>query len=211
MKTLLWGITILIIIGIGGFMYRNAVESSQGAVACPVSFFQCPDGTEIPPLAGSCSFPACPPPNVSFPDSNLAFAIPDGFSATTTPDSASIAAYTNGTASTSALIIIRLFTVASSSTPLAVIQQTAITMPSGALLPVGALSSITLGGMNFTVAPIERYDGVVDTAYYLARGTDVLRFDAIDQNVPGWTAGDNLDTSTLPGDNALRQLLGTLQ
>src|ERR1019366_6478404 len=118
------------------------------AIACPVNYFQCPDGTQVPHLAGSCDFPACPLPNVSFPDSNIAFAIPDGFSATTTPDAASIVAYAGTEASTSGSIIIRRFAIEASSTALATIQRTAISGTSGAPIPVTSLSSTFLGGNN---------------------------------------------------------------
>jgi hypothetical protein len=50
----------------------------------------------------------------------------------------------------------------------------------------------------------------VDTAYYLARGSDVLRFDAIDGNVTNW-ADSSLNIQQLPVNAALRKLLTTLQ
>ena len=210
MKSLLFGILLIILIGVGGLVYRNAVEHPQQPIACPVDSLQCPDGTSVPHVANSCDFPACPPPNVSFPDSNIAFAVPDGFIATTTSDATDIAAYANTNASTSASIIIRRFAVIASSTALATIQQTAISGTSGAPVPITAFSSTVLERMNFTVVAIERSAGVVDTAYYLSRGTDVLRFDAIDQNVLNW-ADPILDISTLPAHAALTKLLATLR
>jgi len=210
MKSLLWGITIVVLLGIGGFVYRNAVENPAQTVACPVNYFQCPDGTQVPHLAGSCDFPACPPPNVSLSDINIAFALPDGFTATTTPDAASVAAYASEGTSTSATIVIRSFAINASSTALATIEQTAVSGTSGAPVPFTSLSSVVLGGTNFTVAPIEQFEGLVDTAYYLVRGSDVLRFDAIDTNVENWNS-DNLDITQLPAEVAVRQLLTTLQ
>ena len=56
---------------------------------------------------------------------------------------------------------------------------------------------------------IERFEGVVTVAYYLARTTDVLRFDAIDRGVD-WT-NPSLDTAVLPTQTALRNLLTSLQ
>jgi len=67
-----------------------------------------------------------------------------------------------------------------------------------------------LGGTNFTVVPIQRFEGVIDTAYYLSRGADVVRFDAIDSNVANWTAS-GLNINQLPAEAALRKLLSTLQ
>ncbi len=211
MKSLLLGIAIILLIGIGGFVYRNAAENPTQPVACPVNYFTCPDGTQVPHLAGSCSFPSCPPPNVSLPDSNISFALPDGFSATTTPDAASIAAYSSTSTSTSAAtIVIRRFSIEASSTALATIEQTAIGGASGAPVPFTSLSSTSLGGTNFTVVPIQRFEGVIDTAYYLSRGADVVRFDAIDSNVANWTAS-GLNINQLPAEAALRKLLSTLQ
>ncbi len=204
------GILLIIIIGIGGLVYRNAIEYSAQPIACPVAASQCPDGTSVPHLPNSCDFPACPPPNVSFSDIGIAFAVPDGFVATTTSDATSIVAYANESASTSASIIIRRFAIEASSTALATIQKTAISGTSGMPVPITAFSSTVLGRANFTVVAIERFQGTVDTAYYLSRGTDVLRFDAIDQNVPNW-ADTNLSVSLLPANAALRKLLTTLE
>jgi len=67
-----------------------------------------------------------------------------------------------------------------------------------------------LGAHRFTVVSIERFEAVIDTAYYLARSADVLRFDAIDRGVVNWT-DPSLDTTALPAVTALRQLLVTLQ
>ncbi len=211
MKSLLWGIVLILILGVGGLVYRNAVEHPSEPIACPVSSLQCPDGTSVAHLAGSCEFPACPPPNVSFADTNIAFALPDGFAATTTPDPVSIAAYANtSTSTTGGVIVLRRFAVDASSTPLSIIRETAISATSGAPVPATALSSTVLGGKNFTVVTIERFEGVVDTAYYLSRGTDVLRFDAIDGNITNWT-DSTLDVTTFPAHAALRKLLVTLE
>lgn len=212
MKGFLLGILLIILVGVGGFVYRNAVEHPSQPIACPMDALVCPDGTAVARTGESCTFPACPPPNISLPDDDLSFAVPQGFSAAEVPDATSIAAYANqSAASTSAArIIIRRYSLDASSTPLAVIRQTAIGGASG--LPVGVTSftSFVSGGRRFTAVSIERFEGVVDTAYYLARSTDVVRFDAIDTGVSDWTSS-NLDTSTLPAHSALAKLLATLQ
>ncbi|MBU6490827.1 hypothetical protein KGQ25_01545 [Patescibacteria group bacterium] len=210
MKGLLFGVLLVFLVGIGGFIYRNAVEFSNQPIACPVDAEICPDGTSVSRTGLSCTFPACPPPNVSFPGVAIVFAIPSGFVSAALPDATTIAAYEMPAASTStADIIIRHYAVAASSTALAVIQQTAINLASGAPAPVTAFSSTILGTHRFTVVSIERFEGVIDVAYYLTRGTDVLRFDAIDRGVVNWT-DPNLDSSVLPAQAALRKLLATL-
>ncbi|MFZ1074858.1 MAG: hypothetical protein WAN50_00575 [Minisyncoccia bacterium] len=212
MKGLLWGILLIIIVGLGGFFYRNALENPTQPVACPLDAKLCPDGTSVARTGNSCTFAPCPPPNVSLDSVGISFAVPDGFDTTKIPGGA-IAAYdTPADASTtsSAGIVIRRYAIEASSTALATMQKTAIGNPSG--LPAGAaqFSSTVLGDHRFTVVSIERFEGVVDTAYYLARNADVLRFDAIDRNVMNWT-DQNLDVSTLPANQALQKMLSTLQ
>ena len=212
MKTLLLGIVLLIILGIGGLVYRNALEHPSQPITCPMDALACPDGTSVSRTGSSCAFPVCPPPNVALADVGVAFALPAGFVAAALPDSASVAAYqipATSSASSTAGIIIRRFAISASSTALATIQQTAIGGASGAPVSPASFTSTTFGTHRFTIVPIERFEGVIDTAYYLARGTDVLRFDAVDQGAD-WT-NPNLDVSTLPAHAALEKLLATLQ
>jgi hypothetical protein len=108
------------------------------------------------------------------------------------------------------MIIIRHYPITASSSALAVIRETAIGGASGMPVPTTSFTSTVLGSHRFTVATVERFEGVVDTSYYLARNTDVLRFDAIDTNVIGWT-DPALDQSALPAHAALITMLGTLQ
>ncbi len=211
MKSLWLGIVFIVIVGIGGLVYRNAIEHSSQPIACPMDALVCPDGTSVAREGSSCAFPACPPPNVSLADVGISFALPAGFAIAELPDAASVAAYdmnasTTGAAST---IIIRRYMIEATSTALATIQQTAISGTSGAPVSVTSLTSTVLGNHRFTAVLIERFEGVVDTAYYLARGTDVLRFDAIDRGAD-WT-NSNLNVSALPAHAALMELLATLQ
>lgn len=220
MKNLFLGILLIVILGIGGFVYRNAVEYPTQPIACPLDALLCPDGTSVSRTGSSCTFLACALPNVSLSDINISFAIPEGFTAAEFPDSASVAAYEKFTASSTnvASVIIRRYAIAASSdstsspqaTALYTIQQTAVGSPSGLPLPSTAFSSTILGTRRFTVVSIERFEGVIDTAYYLARGTDVLRFDAIDRGVMNWT-DSRQDISALPAHAALGKLLTTLQ
>jgi hypothetical protein len=212
MKDLILGILFIILVGVGGLIYRNAVEHPSQPIACPLDARACPDGTSVARTGESCTFAECLPPNVSLPAANLAFAVPEGFTATTLPDGASVAAYTYTAASSTipSRILVRKYEVASSTTALAVMQQTAIGSPSGLAIGATAFSSSVLGGRRFTIVSIERFEGVIDTAYYLARGADVLRFDAVDTDVKDWSDA-HLDVNTLPAHRALAKLLTTLQ
>lgn len=212
MKSLLLGIVFIIVIGVGGLVYRNAVEHSLRPIACPLDALLCPDGTMVARQGLSCTFPACAPPNVSLADVGVAFVVPTGFTPAPLPDNASVVAYEMSAApfADGDTIVVRRYDIPASSTALATIQETAIGGASG--LPVSATSftSTMLGTYRFTVVSIERFEGVIDTAYYLARAKDVLRFDAIDRGVTNWMEA-NLDVSTLPAHTALQKLLTTLQ
>jgi len=212
MKSLLFGILLIIIIGFGGLVYKNAVEYPIRPVACQLDAKMCPDGTSVARTGSDCSFQACTAPNVSLSDIGVAYAVPDGFVPTELSDAVSVVAYEKPTEDplSSASITIRRYPINASSTALATIQQTAIGGPSGLPVPTTAFSSTVIGTHRFTVVSIERFEAVIDTAYYLARGTDVLRFDAIDREVMNWTE-PNLDVSKLPAHSALRGLLTTLQ
>ena len=212
MKGLLYGILLIVLVGVGGLVYRNAVERSNEPVACPMDAKLCPDGTAVGRTGLSCTFPACPPPNTTLAEVGISFAVPEGFVATSTPDAASVAAYVRGDVfdASSGEIVIRRYALATSSTALAVIQATAIGGASGLPVPATSFSSRSIGDRRFTIVSIERFEAVIHSAYYLTRGTDVLRFDAIDRGVAGWT-NPRLDLSTLPAHAALLELLGTLQ
>lgn len=210
---MLFGIVLIIILGLGGFAYRNIAERPARPIACPLDALVCPDGIAVARTGPSCAFSACPPPNVSFPDVAITFAVPEGFAPAALPDVASVAAYESPHAEDSlaqAAIIIRRYAVSASSTALDTIRQTAIGGASGLPISATRFTSTTIGNRRFTVVSIERFEAVIDTAYYLARGTDVLRFDAIDRDVVNWTS-PTLDVSTLPAHAALAKLLSTLQ
>jgi hypothetical protein len=213
MKELLLGIVLIVLIGFGGLVYRNAIEHPLQPVACPLDAEICPDGTSVGRTGNSCTFPACPPPNVSLADAGIAFALPAGFVPQEATDETILASYAfpaDASSTNDARITIRRYAVDASSTPLSVIQSTAIGGASGMPVSATAFTSTVLGTHRFTVATVERFEGVIDTSYYLSRSSDVLRFDAIDQNVTDWT-DPNLDMSTLAAHAALVKLLGTLQ
>lgn len=214
MKTLWYGILLIVLIGIGGLVYRNAVEHPSEPIACPMDAKVCPDGTSVGRTGLSCTFPECPPPNVSLEDIHISFAVPAGFAATESSGAGSVAAYTFSPAvsdatSTAADIIIRRYAISASSTPLSVIQATAIGGTSGGPVSVTTFTPAMIAGRTFTVVSIERFEGIIDTAYYLRHGTDMLRFDAIDREAD-WT-NPSLDLSLLPAHRALIKLLGSLQ
>lgn len=214
MKSFFVVLTLIIILGLGGFVYRVTTENKNTATACPADARLCPDGTALGRTGPSCTFPTCPPPNVSLSTIGIEFALPVAYTAGKSPssDAEIVATYLRpGVASTteSSEISIRRYPLMASSTAIDVIRATAIQDASGMPAPATAFSSITIGSHRFTVVTLGRFEGVVDVAYYLARGNDVLRFDAVDRGVMDWT-DPSLVVASLPGSSDLRKMLGTL-
>ena len=215
MKSLFVGVFFVILFGVGGLLYRNAIEHSTQPVACPVDAKICPDGTSVSRTGLSCTFPACPPPNVSMSQLGIAFALPGGYVADDRVvgggDSSLVAAFVSPSVDAPVTtIMIRSYPIEASSTAIDTIRKTAIQDPSGKPAPATAFSSVVLGDHRFTEVQISRFEGIVDTAYYLAREKDIIRFDAIDTGVTNWTDAQ-LDTTTLPGNVALKGMIATLQ
>lgn len=211
MRRLLLGIVFIIFIGFGGFFYRNAIEYRDRQINCPVERLVCPDGTELTHGPLSCEFAACPPPNMTLDELGLTFVLPSEFEAV---EASGDVVARHEAPGPSALepksVEIRKYPLTASTTPLAIIQQTAIGGASGLPVSPAQFSSVTLGGRTFTVVPIERFEAVVQVAYYLTRPGDVLRFDATDRGVVDWMETD-LDVAALPAQQALRAMLSTLQ
>jgi len=212
MREILLGIALIIIVGFGGLVYRNIVEHPYQPIACPMDARVCPDGTAVGRTGTSCTFPACPAPNVSLADLGIEFAVPAGFVAGTvdSTNAAQVALYESVATSSLARIMVSRFPIAASSTALATIRQTAISLPADQPVAATALTSTMIGTHRFTVAQVERFEGSIQTAYYLARQGDVLRFDALDTSVSGWM-DPSLSVATLPAHTALAKLLSSLQ
>ncbi len=211
MKTLFLGVAFIILVGFGGLVYRNVVEFSEQKINCPIERLVCPDGTELAHGPLSCAFPTCPPPNVTLDDLGLTFVLPSEFEVAVAAGEV-VARYEapGPTTLEPRSIEVRRYPLNASTTPLAVIQDTAIGGASGLPVSPAQFSSLTLGGRTFTVVPIERFEAVVQVAYYLTRSNDVLRFDATDRGVVGWME-PNLEVSALPAQQTLRGMLSTLQ
>ena len=214
-KTLMLGIAAIVLIGIGGLVYRNAVEHPNRPMTCPLEAKVCPDGTSVGRTGSTCTFPACPPPNVELASLGISFALPVGFEAVTgdsrVPDT--MALYRTQETIPGAFdyddIDIQLLPISASSTASATIQENAIGGASGLPISPTRFTSTVIGRYRFTVVSIERFEGVITTAYYLSRATDVIRFTAIDRGVD-WT-NPSLIVSNLPAHAGLVKLLATLQ
>ncbi len=211
MKQLFLGIAFIVLIGFGGFFYRNAMQyNPPHQIACPMDARVCPDGTAVGRVAPACAFQTCPPPNVLHEELGIAFALPAGFSEGEKIDPTVALAYDLEGAAFPGSIVVRRYPIGASSTALSVIQETAIGGTSGLPIDPTRFTSTTLGQHRFTVVAIDRFEANVQVAYYLARTTDVLRFDAIDRDVVDWME-PTLTVEALPVQAALRGMLTTLQ
>lgn len=210
MKGLFFGIVLIITIGFGGLVYRNVLEHpKEKRIACPLDALVCPDGTAISRVGVSCSFPVCPPPNISLP-LGVAFAIPAGFVESEHADGESIVSYESSASSSMSRIVLRRYAIAASTTALETIQKSALDGVLNVPINMTLYSSTILGTRRFTIVRIERSNSRLTTAYYFARSSDVLRFDAIDSGVKNWSDA-RLDISKLLAHAALEKLLATLQ
>jgi hypothetical protein len=211
-KGLFSGIVLIILVGIAGFAYTTATNPSSGPIACTMDAKMCPDGTGLGRTGPECTFPACPPPNVDLPSAGLSFALPPDYAPMPFTDQGAIAAFSKiDTASnTESDIIIRQFTLVGTTTPSEFIRTNAIMDPSGMPASPAAFTSVLVGSHRFSLVTLGRFEGVVNTVYYLSRENDVLRFDALSRGVMNWT-DPALDVLTLPANQDLRALLTTLQ
>lgn len=218
MKTLFAGIVLIVVLGLGGFFYRNALEHPIAPVqtACTLEAKICPDGTTVVRSGPSCEFALCPPPNVSIPSAGIAFALPEGYVAAPVAadaDPVVVGAFNKPATTTNALqtITIRDFTIPVGSTTEDVILSHTVLSPSE--LPPKGMSAFTpkiIGTRTFSTIVIERFEGVVVSAYYLPRAKDVLEFDIVEQDVMNWTS-PTLIVDNLPQHRAFIKMLGTLE
>jgi hypothetical protein len=210
MKSLLLGIVFIVVVAIGGLLYRNVVETTTRPVVCPLDAKRCPDGTSVSREGISCVFPECPPPNVSLTDLGLAYAIPPGFVEVSPSDTSALKEYVATSSEAGARIVLRQYPLVASTSPIDLIRKTAIGGASGLPVNEKSLTSTSLGERRYTLASLERFEGQINTAYYLVRARDLIRFDAIDSGVSNWT-DPSLDTAKLPAHRALVRLLTTLE
>ena len=212
MKQLLALVTILLVVGLGGFMYRNALEhpaTDTKPVACTEEAKLCPDGTSVARTGVTCSFSACPFPNAEDAGIGIAFVVPDGYVANSNPigpDETLRAVFDKGSHS----IIIRRYLLPEGETGEQVILAHTTLEPSG-LAPKALtdFKQVLINGQTFKSIVLERFEGQVHSAYYLVRANDVLKFEVLEKDVD-WT-NPKLVVEELPEHQALLKMLGTLQ
>lgn len=216
MKGLLAGIVLILVLGMAGFFYRNALERPGGPMpgACTMDAKICPDGTSVGRSGPSCDFVACPPPNTELPSIGAAFVVPEGFMLAQNPssDADAVARYERmGTTSPKDAIIVRHFSVPEGKSAEEVMIAHTLLEPAD--MPPGnmdAFSPRILGGRTFPGIVLERFEGLVRSAYYLPQENEVLMFEVVEHGVTGWME-PGVITDNLPAHQALLKMLATLE
>lgn len=219
MKQLLALVVVLVVVGIGSFMYRNALERPmiQGpvAVACTEEARMCPDGSSVARTGPNCAFAVCQLPNAEDTAINIAFAIPAGYVANSEAigaDETLRAVFDKPSkGSVPHSIIIRRYPIAEGTKADEVILAHTMYESSGnPAKSMKEFSPVLVNGKTFQRVVLERFEGQVHSAYYLVRAADVLRFEVLEKDVEGWT-NPKLKVDDLPEHKALQTLLTSLQ
>jgi hypothetical protein len=218
MKQLLSLSALLLVVGICSFLYRNAVERPYAAEtrACTLEAKVCPDGTSVGRTGPSCTFAACAFPNVEIPDAGISFLVPEGYAAdpnVSAGDASLLAAFSKPATLDWPAHSISIFryTIEEGESAEEIILANVRYQPADEqATDFSRFREFTAGGRTFQEATVERFEGLVYTSYFLARESDVLRFDVVEKGVQGWTE-PSLDIRALPEHQALARLLSSLQ
>jgi hypothetical protein len=218
MKGLLAGIVFIIVIGVGGFLYRNTFEHPivppSAPMACPADAKLCPDGTSVARTGTSCMFAPCALPNYEDTELGVSFVIPVGYIANigaVGADETLRAVFdkpSKGTVPHS--IIIRRYPIETGKTATSTILAHTMYESSGNMAKsLSEFKKKTIKNKTFLCVTLERFEGQVHTACYLVRAQDVLRFEVLEKDVD-WT-NPALVIDTLPEHSTFYTLLSTIQ
>jgi len=218
MKQLTGLVALLFIIGVGGFLYRNAIEkeglyiSDTAMVGCTEEAKMCPDGTGVAREGTLCRFPVCPLPNKEVSELEISFLVPVGYVENKNAPNEDLKIAFEKTSSpqnTPHAIVIRRFPISPGLTGNE-IMLTETMFESSGNKPKGMqdFKPVIIQGRTFQSIVVERFEGMVHSLYYLPRATDVLRFEILERNVD-WT-NPKLVVSDLPEHKAFLNMLSTL-
>lgn len=216
MKTLLLGIGAIVVIGLGGFFYRNVMERepTPNPVACTMDVKTCPDGSFVGRTGPRCEFTPCPFPSVEV--SALSFVLPEGYEANREAlgnDATLLAAYEKDAfgGGPPHAIVIRSFPIPAGKTGEDVIVGETIfeTSDMGAE-SIDQFEKKIIGGREFYRITVERFEAQIHSLYYLLMGSTVYRFEVLERDVAAWME-PSLVVEELPEHAALLGMLQTLR
>lgn len=220
MKQLIAGVVIILVLGIGAFLYRNMVErpgdmaTTTGPMACTLEAKICPDGSSVGRTGPNCAFAACALPNAEDAAIGLGFVIPAGYVANSDaigPDETLRAVFDKpAQGPIPHTILIRRYEIPAGKTASQVILTNTMREPSGEQpSAMSEFKAKVIQGKTYSCMTVERFEGQVHTVCYLARANDVLRFEVLEKDVD-WT-NPTLVVDSLPEHLALYQMLTTAQ
>ncbi len=218
MKSLFFGVVLILLIGFGGFFYRNVAERGGAPVSpsCTEEAKICPDGSVVGRTDPICQFAPCAFPNVEVTEMGVSFVVPAQYSADERAYGAEptlVAAFVKPSMSPTVMhsIIIRRFHIPEGQTADDVILTHTRYQPSDVQAEdFERFETVLINGKQYRTTVIERFEGIVHSAFFLARGSDILMFEVIEHDVAEWTSPE-LVVLDLPEQQALLELLGTLQ
>lgn len=214
--------TILIVVGIGGFMYRNALERpisiGEGAGACTQEAKLCPDGSSVGRAGPNCEFTKCAPPNVSLNTlPSISFAVPAGYTQISehSEGPAVLAVYEKPShaADVPHRILITEIGSLGKGVEYDIVSSTVFGPSGETATSIEQLKKVLINGRTFYSVVLERFEGQIESRYYLppANGNgNLYSFDLIERDVTNWT-DPKLVVENLPEHEALVRLLSTLQ
>ncbi len=214
MKGLLAGIVLIIVLGLGGFLYRNTFEHplGSGATACTTDAKLCPDGSAVGRSGADCAFAACPLPNYEVPSLGVAFVIPSGYTENKEAkgnDQTLVAVFDKPSkGDVPHTILLRAFPIEQGSATSTILAHTMYESSGMLAKSLSEFTTKNIGQHSFYCVTLERFEGQIHTACYLPRATDVLRFEVLEKDVD-WT-NPKLDIDALPEHEAFYALLRTL-
>ena len=215
MKTLVFGIVVIVLIGIGGFFYRAVMQQTAEPVACTMDAMVCPDGSSVGRIPPSCEFAVCPSPLVDT-GSGLSFEIPAGYVADENAygaDPTLVGAFVKPSASGSVMhtIVVRRYEVAQGETANEVILANTRYQPADMQAEdFSRFETQLVNGREYRSTVIERFEALVQSAYFLALEGEVLRFEITEHDVVDWME-PTLEVETLPEHQALLNLLSSVR
>lgn len=217
MKQLALLVVLIIVLGLGGFMYRYTMQQpgQDGMTACTMEARMCPDGTSVGRSGPDCAFAACAFPNVEVPEIGISFAVPAGYtqleSGAANQETLRIFGKPSQSPNIPHTIHVKRYPIPTGQTAEQVILANTRYQPADMQAEdFTRFTTINAGGKSFRGSVIERFEALVQSSYFLVRENDVIRFDVVEHDVMEWMNPD-LVVADLPEHQTLLRLLATLQ
>ena len=194
MKELLLGIALIILLGIGSFLYKNAVQKgpvSNAPVACTLDARICPDGSAVGRTGPACEFEACSTDAVHF-------SAPVGFTDTLPLLSSTkigrIGFYTKDPSTISNIISISAFKLQEGEIAEDILFREVVLSPSD-MRPesIDRFEALSMNGRTVYRILNERFEATVEITYGIPLDGYVVLVSLRDISVEKWMEDFTLD------------------